>query len=137
MKKTHQLLLVEFWLPTVLCLALVAVYENDWLLPGNFAGDKTAEYYTAIAMELITICLIPLALRLFRFSHVKASVCNDTGFRLWASLRMALLTLPMMVNTWLYYQFLNTTFGYMGIIGLLSLAFVYPSKARCEQETKA
>ena len=43
---------------------------------------------------------------------------------------------PMMLNTWLYYQFMNVAFGYMGIIGLLSLAFVYPTRTRYIQEKK-
>lgn len=139
MKETRRLLLVEFWAPVALCLVLVVVYENEWLLPGSLAGDMAAEYYTAIAMELATICLIPLAMRLLRFGRVKSQVCggDGAGLRRWASVRLAMLTLPMMANTWLYYQFLNTAFGYMGIIGLLCLAFVYPSKARCDQETKA
>jgi hypothetical protein len=42
----------------------------------------------------------------------------------------------MMVNTWLYYMFMNVAFGYMAIILLLSLMFVYPSKVRCEQDVK-
>lgn len=134
----RRLLLLEFWLPVVICLVLVVLYENECLLPGDLAGNKETEYYTAIVMELITICLIPLALRLFRFAKVRSDISakGDNGLRVWASLRMALLTLPMMLNCWLYYQYLNTAFGYMGIIGLLSLAFVYPSRSRCEQELK-
>ena len=30
---------------------------------------------------------------------------------------------------------MNVAFGYMGIIGLLCLVFVFPSKTRCESET--
>ena len=39
-----------------------------------------------------------------------------------------------MLNAVLYYQFMAVAFGYMSIILLLSLFFVYPSKTRCEQE---
>ena len=31
---------------------------------------------------------------------------------------------------------MNVAFGYMGIILFLSLFFIYPSKARCQQELK-
>ena len=54
----------------------------------------------------------------------------------WGTLRLAMLCVPMMLNTWLYYQFVNVAFGYMGIIGLLSLAFVYPTRTRYIQEMK-
>ena len=49
---------------------------------------------------------------------------------------MSLLADPMLINTLLYYVFMNVAFGYMAIIGLLSMVFVYPSKSRCEQETR-
>ena len=88
-------------------------------------------------MELITICLIPISLRLFKFHVVKRAFQSsaEAALRKWGSVRLLMLTLPMLVNCWLYYQFMNVAFGYMGIIGLLSLCFVYPSKARCNQET--
>lgn len=135
--KTRTFLLAAFWSPIIVCLAIIIPYENDWLLAGALAGDKVAEYYAAIAMELLTICLIPFSLRLFKFKAVRKALAADaaTALRRWGTLRMAMLTVPMMVNCVLYYQFMNVAFGYMGIIGLLCLVFVFPSKTRCESET--
>ena len=49
---------------------------------------------------------------------------------------MAMLCVPMTANTLLYYLFgLNVAFGYMGMICLLCLVFIYPSTARCTAET--
>lgn len=137
MKEIKRLLQIEFWTPIIICLAIIVPYENDLFLAGAWQGDKIMEYYIAIAMELITICLIPLSLRLFKFKKVKASFLHDpeTALKRWASIRLSMLTLPMMVNCFLYYQFMNVAFGYMGIIDLLCLVFVYPSKTRCESET--
>lgn len=133
----RKLLLIQFWIPIAVCLAIIIPYENDWLLSGSLQSDKVLEYYVAIAMELITICLIPLSLRLFKFRIVRNSLKRNpvSGLKRWGSIRLAMLTIPMMVNAWLYYQFMNVAFGYMGIIGLLSLVFVYPSRTRCESET--
>lgn len=135
--KTRNFLLAAFWSPIIVCLAIIIPYENDWLLAGALAGDKVAEYYVATVMELLTICLIPLSLRLFKFKAVRKALTADaaTALRRWGMLRMAMLTIPMMVNCVLYYQFMNVAFGYMGIIGLLCLVFVFPSKTRCESET--
>ena len=135
--KTRTFLLADCWRPRIVWVALILPYENDWLLAGALAGDKVAEYYVAIAMELLTICLIPLSLRLFKFKAVRKALTADaaTALRRWGMLRMAMLTVPMMVNCVLYYQFMNVAFGYMGIIGLLCLVFVFPSKTRCESET--
>lgn len=132
----HKLLLLEFWIPVLICLCIIILYENDILLSGGWHDNKLNEYYVAIAMELITICLIPISLRLFKFRGIKHALQSsaDTALRQ-GSVRLLMLTLPMLVNCWLYYQFMNVAFGYMGIIGLLSLCFVYPSKGRCSQET--
>ena len=40
----------------------------------------------------------------------------------------------MVVNTLLYYIYMNTTFGYMAIIMALCLPFVFPTKGRCLAE---
>ena len=49
-------------------------------------------------------------------------------------MRLLMLGLPLVANTDLYYMSMNVAFGYMAIILLLVLPFVYPSKARCEEE---
>ena len=48
-----------------------------------------------------------------------------------------MLLLPLWADTLLYYLYMNTTFGYLGIILVLCLPFVYPSESRCEAETEA
>ena len=137
MRNIRRLLQIQFWAPIIICLTIIIPYENDWLIVGALEDDKVLEYYTAIVMELVTICLIPLSLRLFRFKKVKAAFVPSPleALKRWASVRLAMLTVPMMVNCFLYYQFMNVAFGYMGIIDLLCLVFVYPSKTRCETET--
>ena len=47
-----------------------------------------------------------------------------------------LLLAPMVANTYLYYLYMNTTFGYMAIIGLLCTPFVFPTMSRCEAEVE-
>ncbi len=133
MDKIRRILTVAFWLPVLVSLAVIVIYECELALPGQWSVDKVLEYYLAIAMEIVTICLIPLSLRLFKLNFVRKSIELDAlrGMRLWGSLRIAMLTLPMVANIWLYYQFVNVAFGYMGIIGLLCLVFVYPSETRC------
>ena len=64
-------LLGEFWIPVLLCLGIIILYENDLLLSGGWHDEKMNEYYVAIVMEIVTICLIPISLRLFRFRGVR------------------------------------------------------------------
>jgi hypothetical protein len=134
----RKTLLLIFCIPLFVSLVVVVLYESDLLLPGQWTGDTTLEYGVSTAMELLAICVIPVALRLFQIKSVRArlTVQPVKGLITWGSLRLCLLTVPMMVNTWLYYMFMNVAFGYMAIILLLSLMFVYPSKVRCEQDVK-
>lgn len=135
-EKVRKILTIEFWLPIFVSLVIIVLFESETLLPGVFGDNKIADYYVAIVMELFTICLIPLALRLFKFKKVKASL-KETSFKgllHWGTIRLLLLVIPMMVNTIFYYLFMNVAFGYMGIIGLLCLVFVYPSRTRCNTE---
>lgn len=137
MNNSRKLLLVEFWIPIFICSCIIILFENDLLPSGGWLDNKVQEYYVAIAMELITIILIPLSLRLFKFGLVKRQLLSIPTHALvtWGTVRLCMLTLPMMVNCWLYYMFMNVAFGYMGIIGILCLCFVYPSKDRCQLET--
>ena len=52
---------------------------------------------------------------------------KEEAFRKWGIVSLLLLELPMVVNTLLYYMYMQTTYGYMAIILLLTLPFVYPS----------
>ncbi len=139
MDKTRKILIFAFLLPVVLSGALAVVYELELLLPGNLAGNATVEVIGVGAMELITICLIPVALRLFRSTSVRRLLQQHPAgeLRRWGLIRIAMIGLPVLINTWLYYQTLNVAPGYLAIIGLLAMFFIYPSAARCQQDTTA
>ncbi len=133
---SRKRLLIALWLPVALCVLMAAVYELELLLPGNMAGNAALQVYLVGFMELATICLIPVALRLYKFSTVAADLHKrgHTALSQWGVMRIGMLTLPMMVNTMTYYLTLNVAPGYLAIIGLLVLPFIYPSKARCKAE---
>lgn len=139
MKKTCTLLLGMFWGSVVLSLLIVVLFESNLLLPGDWTSNPNAEFLCAVVMELLTICVIPLALRLFHFSRVKKQIVSHHpealgAYRCLAIFRMLLLMIPLIANIFLYYMFMNVAFGYMGIILLLSAFFIYPSMSRCLSE---
>jgi hypothetical protein len=51
--------------------------------------------------------------------------------------RLLMLCVPMVLNTVLYYMFMNVAFGYMGIILFLCLFFIVPTRERCMSEINA
>ncbi|KGI59515.1 MULTISPECIES: hypothetical protein [unclassified Prevotella] len=141
MRRTCNILLGLFWGSIVLSLLMVVLFESDLLLPGDWTTDKSAEFLWAVVMELLTICVIPLALRLFHFTKVEKQIISSSSetsgaYRRLAILRLLLLMIPLVANTFLYYMFMNVAFGYMGIILLLSACFIYPSLSRCLSETQ-
>lgn len=125
-----------FWAAIVLEIIIIVMYETELVLEGCYAGNNTAEFLCATTMEIATICLIPLALRLFKFEFVSKDIKANgvKGHYRWALIRMAMLILPMIINTMLYYLFIKVEFAYMAIILAISLVFIIPTKARCESE---
>ena len=135
MKKTQKLLMTVFAAFVAATLAVVVLFETDTLPCGIMKGaGADGEFLAATSMELLTLCAIPVALRLFRFGKVARSLVSADALRRWGLVRMLLLCVPMAANTLLYYLYMNVAFGYMGIILFLCLAFVYPSESRCESE---
>lgn len=114
---------------------LAVLFETSTLLCGELKGyDTSSEFVVTTIMELLTICVIPMSLRLFKFRKVLCRLTSEESLLRWALLRMLLLCVPMVVNTLLYYLYMNVAFGYMAIVLFLCLAFVVPTKARCEWE---
>ncbi|MCM1078558.1 MAG: hypothetical protein NC344_09595 [Bacteroidales bacterium] len=120
----------------MLAVAMVVLYETQTILEGGLAGNVQGEFLAVTAMELITICAIPFALRLFKFRKIREIITEkkaDGLFRM-ALVRMAMICLPMLINTLLYYLYMAPAFGYMAIVGFISMAFITPTVTRCESE---
>ena len=69
--------------------------------------------------------------------HQELTTGKAAALRSWGMIRLLMLLVPLWADTLLYYLYMNTTFGYLGIILALCLPFVYPSMNRCETETEA
>ena len=133
-----QKYLMSFFLAAVVVSAIIVVlFETDVLQCGVLLDDSgSGEFVVLTFMELLTLCVIPVALRLFKFKSVVESLAAPKALLRWGMLRLAMLCLPMVANTLLYYLYFNVAFGYMGIILLLCLAFVLPTARRCVTEAR-
>ena len=125
---------------TILTLSLlcVVIYETNVLETGSMADKKQDEFFALTVLELASLAGVVLALRLFKFKCIHNELVTQKAPALlkWGLMRLALLELPMLSNTFFYYMFVNPAFGYMAIIQLLCLPFVYPSLNRCIAETE-
>ena len=137
--KINNILKIGYWGPVVISGLMIVGYESGLLMEGGLTRDNVSEYYCALVMQMVTISSIPIALMLFRLRAVRKFIqCNFlVHLNICRALRLALLLLPMMLNVYLYYQFIHPGFGYMAIICLLSSVFVYPSASRCQAEENA
>lgn len=129
MNKTISLLRTVLIANVGVAVVIAAFYELDILPSGMLAGRPQDEFLSTISMELITIVFIPVALRLFKTKDVEKRLeeGNIKAFRKWGLLRILMITVPLVLNTLLYYSFMNTTFGYMALILLICLPFIYPA----------
>lgn len=129
MKKTVNILRTLFIASVGIAVVVVALYELDILPTGVLADRPQDEFLCTIAMELVTIVFIPIALRLFKTKDVDRRL--DEGdiktFKTWSIVRILMITVPLLMNTLLYYIFMNTAFGYMALILLICLPFIYPA----------
>lgn len=138
MEKTIKKLKAAFW--SLLCAALFVslVFESDLLVVGILTDSKQFEFVLTACMELFTIGSVPFALKLFKIKKVADSLAGGSPRSLlkWGLVRMALLGILLFVNVVFYYLFMQVAFGYMAIILLISMLFVYPGRSRCLNETR-
>ena len=122
----------------VFALVIVVLFETDTMAAGLYAGETQSEFFWTFFMELLTLGCVFLGLRLFKFKKVHNELVAKKHYALgvWGTIRLMLLLAPMVANTYLYYLYMNTTFGYMAIIGLLCTPFVFPTMSRCEAEVE-
>lgn len=118
-------------------LVIIILFETGTLLPGMIEAGSQAEFLLQTLMEVLTVCIIPLALRLFKFGFVRRAIeaAPVQGLQRWGVVRMTMLCDTMLANTLLYYITpLDVAFGYMAIICLICLVFVKPTLERCMAE---
>jgi len=138
MKQTKTLLTIIFWSNFIVAALIAAVFETGILEPGLIAGMKNnGEFLVTVTFEILTLALVPLALKMFKFRRVHEALISRGAKALqrWGTLRLCILFGLLLSNTLLYYIYMSTAFGYMAIIVVLCLPFVYPTMERCLAET--
>lgn len=138
MKNTRKRLASIFWAIPVAGLAIALLFESEMVMPGWMAGAADAEYIALSLMVLVTLGAIPSALRLFKTAKVGTELTarKEAALLKWGTVRLGMLGVPFVVDTFLYYMFMRPAFGYLAIILLICLIFVYPSEDRCASEVE-
>lgn len=136
--KVQKILRFNFFFSLFWVLLLVVIYEFEWVAPGALTDEGEIQFLMLSLMEIITIVCIPLALKLFVIKRVRQKLVRQKGDALLrlGFVRHLILWLPLIVNTFFYYATMAAAFGYMAIILVLCMFFVYPSLGRCYAETE-
>ena len=137
MKKISIQLMAVFTLLLAVMKGFIVLYESGVLESVVLTDSKQTEILAMTGMELTSLAGAFLGLRLFKFQkiHDELVTKKEPALLKWGMLRLLILEVPMVSNTYLYYMYMNTTFGYLAIILLLCLPFVFPTQSRCIAET--
>ena len=137
MKQISQKLMVVYVVFVALTLGIIVLYETECLEPGMLATEEQSKFLFTTLMELGSLAAAFFGLRLFKFKTIYTDLVTrkEPAMMKWGMIRLLILEVPMLADTLLYYIYMNTTFGYLAIILLLCLPFVFPTQNRCVAET--
>lgn len=140
MKKTRNLLMTIFSGALLLATLLYILGEFLNVDMGIFAETtRELRFICSTVMILLTIALLPLSLRLFKFKRISNDLQERKAPALakWGTLRLCVMGALLVVNTFLYYAFeMEPSYGYLAVVTLLCMPFVIPTMSRCEEEVK-
>lgn len=120
-------------------LLIVVLYETGLYQEGLLAGNAQMEYILQSVSILLTIGLIPFALRMFNLNLVKRIKELPLqqalkSYQIWSILRLALLFVPAILALSFYYLTMNTTNLFCACMALIATLFCVPSENRIKNE---
>ena len=138
LQKVYKTTLFVWWYTAILAIGifvLVSFLFNDMI----FTEDPQLNFIFLTAMELITLCVIPFALRLFKFKWVKKLI-KKQGTKGLADLKASqilMLSGPMILNAIMYFLTRQVAHFYLAVILFLCMFFIYPSQEQLTNELDA
>lgn len=118
----------------------VVFFETGVLTGNGIIESNEVQYFVDVIGVLITIGLIPLALKKFSDSINKAKGFNNDDFIKTycreCEIRIALLFVVMMVNLGLYYGTANEGAFYCALAGFASFIYAYPRRQTMQELRK-
>lgn len=125
----------------LLCLSALAIYVLATLAPDLiplWQASEAVRFTLSSVFILLTLALIPLSLRLFRFGFIARDLIKykEQALLKWGLTRMLMLDVLLLANLVLYYLLgEEPTFGWLALILLLVQPFIVPTMTRCKAET--
>ena len=138
-KRILKLQVVGFILVWALPISYALLHEMGVMPQGTLADDAQMEYIFQTMGILMTIVLIPFALRIFNLNLVKRIKELPLqqalkSYRIWSDVRLALLLVPALINLQFYYLTLDNTGLFCACMALIASLFCVPSESRIKNE---
>ena len=120
-------------------ILLAVLYETGTFQKGIYEGNAQMEYIFQSVSILLTIGLIPFALRMFNLNLVKRIKELPLqqalkSYRMWSDVRLGLLFVPAILGVSFYYITMNTTNLFCACMALIATLFCIPSENRIKNE---
>ena len=128
--------LIGIWTAPIL---LAVLYETGIFQKGIHQGNAQMEYVFQSVSILLTIGLIPFALRMFNLNLVKRIKELPLeqalkSYQKWSDVRLGLLFVPAILSVSFYYITMNTTNLFCACMALIATLFCIPSESRIKNE---
>ncbi len=141
MKKLIRRLKIEYVIFWLLAIILFSVYESGLLAEGALLTDPLSCYIAQTVGVLLALCLIPASLKMFSMALFKRIVKLPVEEALvsycrWCEIRLALLTIVVLINLSVYYLTLSSIGGLCALLGLLASLFCLPSSTRIKGDLR-
>jgi len=124
---------LEFILYVLLAALLMVLYETHVFVEGSLVGNASGVYVAESAGILLTIVLVPVALKSFHNALVRMVYMDDDEARRrcyvkWSEVRLAMFVAVVLVNLSVYYMTVDNMCGYCALIGAIASLFCWPTK---------
>ena len=138
-KKTLNQQKIGFSATWALPLFAVVLGECEIFPEGLYTGNAQMDYVLHTIGILLTVTLIPFALRIFNLNLVKRIQELPLqqalkSYQRWADVRLFLILVPAFLNVQFYYLTLNTTSLFCASMALIASLFCVPSESRLKNE---
>ena len=135
MNRENVLKSLKFNFATSIFAAIIAIaaFETGYLTKGALAMNLTADdmYYIEVSTIMLTIAIIPFALKGFSRAMKKGSSLENSAFLKlygkWSLIRIFMLFVALVINIFAYYGLEYNGAMYCAIISFGALIYSYPT----------
>jgi hypothetical protein len=139
-KKIVRRLSMEYLLVWLLSLGIVVLYETGVMEEGTWAHDGRIRNVLQTVTILLTLCLIPVSLKMFsavlnkRVLPLENAESKLLSYLHWSEVRLALMAIVALIGLSVYYTTLSSIGGLCALVGLLASLFCLPGEEKVKNE---